>query len=1003
MKNRTGNDDDDKKHKNSNTGGPVIKKVSLFQSISARVLGGGNRNKKKNKNNEHSMIIDEGLELHAMGATQQFIEVSTPVRGILAGKLFYRVAKDIYLEVWKNKKYLKKKKGDDQDVKVAGEEDDDNNEEEKEEEEEADGNYSDQTPMLLIGLKTIEKDDHHDGLHNSMEKITLAPPNVKSYKLRYGDRLFVIADDMEEVNVKMNRLINYYINEERKRKMTKKKPTRETINRRDDVFSFSDSIIPDRKVFKSMDSRGMKVIESSFIENNLNTSTKYSDDDFNRNSYTRKSCYNEKHRSSFTSKSYSTSSTGGSGGGGGGGNRNEGGDNQTLVNKEYWKRKLLGDWLGGDDDERTKYVRSIMYPSIDIPVTIEKIRSDYDHAILCHHQAQELDTFLKKSKYFYNGEQNTSNGSSSGDRVSGSGVGSSSSETKDEVKDDDHITVSNILNSSNSTNSLVQMRVETLSKQLNNDWNTKEYICAKINQKNNINNKIFYRIRPLRQYKNTTTNNISNAHSHLTTTSTNQHYHSKHKNKKKNIEETNDGRRVLQLDHVPMNRCEDICRFNLKIPGHDQLQDHVVICHCNVAANGKRAREKIDFSFSFLIFLSIFLLFFFKGHHIICHFSNRGVRKICFITNTLPRFEVWGDLVTQRKDCQVYFVVGEITDVTVLKNANVGAACAVIILFPDKDMVLRSLNYSSNNNSEQQHFSNSDGSSKGGDDGGGDNEKDGEQYKKNLQLRKEKGKTSVSCLLYFDKDFNPPIHPLFFLFRLLLFYLFNNIAHQALDQRQSFATSLVENNFVVNGVNPTLEMTLITEMSRDAIITGKFNHREATGRLFSHLDFVSLLAVRYHFRHFLELAFSAIDQIELIECPEKLTRRVRFKRRRHQKKTMKKKRNFSESETDDEEEEGGDDDVIWENGIQFGELVSRMMDEGMIIVGILRYLIHPNDDHADAGMLFPCVITNPPKGNTLIYAIDMTFFVFCFCRVLLTSFFNLIFCTTNLLSKIRNY
>ena len=63
-------------------------------------------------------------------------------------------------------------------------------------------------------------------------------------------------------------------------------------------------------------------------------------------------------------------------------------------------------------------------------------------------------------------------------------------------------------------------------------------------------------------------------------------------------------------------------------------------------------------------------------------------------------------------------------------------------------------------------------------------------------------------------------------------------SQQALDQRQDFATSLVENNFVNNGVNPTLEMTLITEMSRGASITGKFNHREATGRLFSHLDFV---------------------------------------------------------------------------------------------------------------------------------------------------------------------
>ena len=69
---------------------------------------------------------------------------------------------------------------------------------------------------------------------------------------------------------------------------------------------------------------------------------------------------------------------------------------------------------------------------------------------------------------------------------------------------------------------------------------------------------------------------------------------------------------------------------------------------------------------------------------VVRYFSDRGIKKICFITEKPPSFEVWGDLVNRRKECQVYFVTGEITDVTVLKNANLSAACAVILLFPEK-------------------------------------------------------------------------------------------------------------------------------------------------------------------------------------------------------------------------------------------------------------------------------------------------------------------------------
>ena len=67
----------------------------------------------------------------------------------------------------------------------------------------------------------------------------------------------------------------------------------------------------------------------------------------------------------------------------------------------------MKDWLGSDVEEyledgnvnpeyvtpsRTAYVRSIMYPSIEVPVTIEKIANDANHSITCH---QQTDAFVK--------------------------------------------------------------------------------------------------------------------------------------------------------------------------------------------------------------------------------------------------------------------------------------------------------------------------------------------------------------------------------------------------------------------------------------------------------------------------------------------------------------------------------------------------------------------------------------------------------------------------------
>ena len=140
-------------------------------------------------------------------------------------------------------------------------------------------------------------------------------------------------------------------------------------------------------------------------------------------------------------------------------------------------------------------------------------------------------------------------------------------------------------------------------------------------------------------------------------------------------------------------------------------------------------------------------------------------------------------------------------------------------------------------------------------------------------------------------------------------------------------------------------MTLITEMSRGASITGHFNHREATGRLFSHLDFVSILAVRYHFRHFLEIAFSSIEQIKMVEVPSNVLPR---------KVVVQNKTNGR-----------GSRGTKIQKGLTYGEMLIQLFDKGMILVGLLRYLVHPDDGTPDAGVLYPCVLTNPPKNTEL--------------------------------------
>ena len=119
----------------------------------------------------------------------------------------------------------------------------------------------DQTPMLLVGLQTMQEKGRGGRVQRT--KIELAPPRVTSYKLRVGDRLFFVADDIEEVNNKMTQLLQWYTYQTNNASAETKtaSETKENSNASASIQS-SSSIIQStgslRKSFERFDSRGVK-------------------------------------------------------------------------------------------------------------------------------------------------------------------------------------------------------------------------------------------------------------------------------------------------------------------------------------------------------------------------------------------------------------------------------------------------------------------------------------------------------------------------------------------------------------------------------------------------------------------------------------------------------------------------------------------------------------------------------------------------------------------------
>ena len=333
--NSNANDGDDEEEENDENS-VTTTHSSFFKSVRNLRNTLRTRSRSTMNNTKNHLVLDQGLELHAMGATQQFIEFQTPVGSILNGKLFYKVAKDIYLEKWNNKN---KNQNSEEDVsendgesgEESGEEgeseSDLNGEEEKIEKErrtkrksiraklrrgeslpssssssssnssssdsdsdyESDSNNNttnnnnnnnndsknnsnksksndviedeDQTPMLLVGLQTMQEKGRGGRVQRT--KIELAPPRVTSYKLRIGDRLFFVADDIEEVNNKMTQLLQWYTYQTNNASAETEtaSETKENSNASTSILS-SSSIIQStgslRKSFERFDSRGVK-------------------------------------------------------------------------------------------------------------------------------------------------------------------------------------------------------------------------------------------------------------------------------------------------------------------------------------------------------------------------------------------------------------------------------------------------------------------------------------------------------------------------------------------------------------------------------------------------------------------------------------------------------------------------------------------------------------------------------------------------------------------------
>ena len=750
--------------------------------------------------------FDRNIELHVKGATQQFLECQRPVSGVLVGRRFSAVARDLYRQ---RRVYEYKRRGRHRTESTACNEDDQTEFEDSDSDEDAEPSMdedvrraglfnrssrvlindgtpeADSTPVLLCGVHTIDS--------NGVKRLIMAPP--KTYRLQAGDYLFFIGDDLEEVTRSLHALRRDYKIEELRRSAS--------VNR----------IQHDENPRVQEEQKGRRVSQL----HNIGT-----------HSYLSQSEQIKLNKLKM------------------------GGILDSVIQKQhgdYAQKQLLSTWLGTSD--RRDYLCSIMYTIVSAPVTIQ-LKEEIPNRQLaqCQSEIDDLKQFL-------------------GDRENALGRGSLGKSHNNLVGESKLVNESSFAQPSRLNTSQVDRwnGTTTVQRTLIDTVNSLSLNISKAS-KGGVSKTC--QICAMRKV------DIGTDFGENAALSEDERERARREN-------------IIDLNGLPIADARQFIRFKLRAPLKSRLHDHVVICNCDLAVD---------------------------GHLIIEYFAERRMKKLLFLCPNKPAFSVWGSLVTMRSDCEVYFVVGNVTDVAALQNCNISEAMAMIILFPKNRSSQRSRSAGRLPGSSTDYL--------------GDDNISREAVQSSLRQDRNQRQDQATKLvekhfLYQDDEHNCDLMsiPAFC-------ELCNPEAGQNcnIDMCQSHSECRnCSDHFKRHPecrrhFNPRLSLSLITEMSRLQGIRGdaEYNRSEAAGKLFSEIDFVSILAVRFHFSHFITLAFRAIEGVRQREVHSDW---------------------LSDSSHN-----------------TYGEmLLTLLRKHGIVVVGLLRF------PHMGSS---PLVLTNPPAGTKLI-------------------------------------
>ena len=816
-----------------------------------RGIGSFSKVKKSRKSSRRATRQDPNIELHIKGATQQFLEYQHPVSGVLVGMRFSAVARDLY----RQRRYCaangEAEYGDaEEDCEDSDSHSDGDNEHRSgrrvsqrraglfhrrsiiSARGRPEGKEKDDTPVLLCGLHTTDS--------NGDKRLMMA--SRKSYRLQAGDRLFMIADNLEEVTKGMIALRSDYVKEERRRKKHRKESVRRGggkeegknhLHRPMESIDIDDSILRTQAERQAHNQAPRRVNSSPGSQSE---------------SRSRRSLRHLSSESSLSDPTASSSATGMSTDPGLEGYYSFKWKGHSMFERrqqrgDYARKQLLSTWLGESD--RRDYLEAIMYPTMSVPVVIQP-KEQLPRTVVeqCRSEIESLQRCLEEI-------QNAADGDA---------------DKKSMVMRE------------------VEKTVNALSFQVRKASHGGSATTCHVSAMRKLESEAIMSKRH------------ADKHARRTFELLDSIQRGRHGEKKKNkkmkkrmrhgTRDVSKNRHLLSLENFPLSDARQFIRFKLRAPLKSRLRDHVVICNCNLVTD---------------------------GHLVIEYFAAKGMDKLLFLCTAKPPFSTWGHLVTMREDCEVYFVVGDVTDVAALQNCNIAEAAAMILLFP------------------KAHVSQGGGLAGSMTNVGSATGVDGLEDEDILEVNTDRNQRQDQATKLVEKH-----------------YLFKQDEHACDIQKVPAYCALCEYGSQENcridrcqtheecrncsdhfqrhtecrrHFNPRLMLSLITEMSRQQGISGDmaYNRSEAAGRLFSELDFVSVLAVRFHFKHFITLAFRAIESVRQREVHADW-----YATRQH----------------------------------TYGEMLLKLLREhGIIVVGLLRF------PHLGAS---PLVLTNPPPETELV-------------------------------------